>query len=59
MIDEKLKPSVLFGHGKRLIMVREQLGLKQIAEDPDMSFSYLSDMENRAKEKNNPCRDRR
>lgn len=53
MKDEILKPGELPGIGKRLIMVREQLGLKQkqLSADLGLSSSYLSDIE---KGKSNP-----
>jgi transcriptional regulator with XRE-family HTH domain len=53
MKDKILKPGDLIGIGKRLIMVREQLGLKQkqMAADLGLSSSYLSDIE---KGKSNP-----
>jgi transcriptional regulator with XRE-family HTH domain len=48
MTYEILKPSELFGHGKRLIMVRDQFELSQkhLAEDLGLFFGYLSHMEN-------------
>lgn len=53
MKDDILKPGELVGLGKRLIRVREHLGLKQkqLAEDLGLSSSYLSDIE---KGKSNP-----
>lgn len=47
MKDEILKPGELVEPGKRLILVREQLGLKQnqLAADLGISSSYLSDIE--------------
>jgi transcriptional regulator with XRE-family HTH domain len=53
MKDEILKPGELVELGKRLILVREQLGLKQkqLAADLGLSSSYLSDIE---KGKSNP-----
>jgi transcriptional regulator with XRE-family HTH domain len=53
MKDDILKPGELAGVGKRLIRVREHLGLKQkqMAEDLGLSSSYLSDIE---KGKSNP-----
>ena len=54
MKDEKLKPGELAGVGKRLIRVRQHLGLKQkqMAKDLDLSSSYISDIE---KGKSNPA----
>jgi transcriptional regulator with XRE-family HTH domain len=54
MKDDILKPGELAGVGKRLIMVREHLGLKQkqMAADLDLSSSYISDIE---KGKSNPA----
>lgn len=53
MKEEILKPGELVGVGKRLILVRGQLGLKQkqLAADLGLSSSYLSDIE---KGKSNP-----
>ena len=53
MKDEILKPGELVGVGKRLILVRDKLGLrqKQMAADLGLSSSYLSDIE---KGKSNP-----
>jgi len=54
MKDDILKPGELAGVGKRLIRVREHLGLKQkqMAKDLDLSSSYISDIE---KGKSNPA----
>ena len=54
MKDDILKPGELVGVGKRLIRVREYLGLKQkqMAKDLDLSSSYISDIE---KGKSNPA----
>ena len=54
MKDDILKPGERAGVGKRLIMVREHLGLKQkqMAADLDLSSSYISDIE---KGKSNPA----
>jgi transcriptional regulator with XRE-family HTH domain len=53
MKEEILNPGELVEIGKRLKLVREELGLKQkqLAKDLGMSSSYLSDIE---KGKNNP-----
>jgi transcriptional regulator with XRE-family HTH domain len=47
MIDDILKPGELLEVGKRLIMVRERLDLKQkqLAAELGLSSSYLSDIE--------------